>query len=82
MLLATEKVFSPAAVAQAEAIITSAGHSFVKLKSYTDKAQFLTAAAECDAMIILSDKANAGMFDAAKNPQVGCPALGRQQGLR
>ena len=37
------------------------------LGSYTCRAKFLAAAAECDAMIILSDKANAGMFDAAKN---------------
>jgi len=67
VLLATEKAFSGAAVAQAEAIITAAGHSLVKCENYKERSEFLTAAADCDAMIIRSDKANAEMFDAAKN---------------
>ena len=65
VLLATEKAFSAGAVSQAESIIQGAGHTFVKLENYKERAQFLAAAAECDAMIIRSDKADREMFNAA-----------------
>jgi len=67
VLIATEKAFSPAAVAQAESIVKAGGHSFDKLENYKDRADFLKAAANCDAMIIRSDKADQEMFDAAKD---------------
>ena len=35
-----------------------------------DRQQFLTAAADCDAMIIRSDKADKAMFDAAKKLKI------------
>jgi len=67
VLIATEKAFSAGAVSQAESIVQAAGHTFVRCENYKERSQFLAAAAECDAMIIRSDKADKEMFEAAKN---------------
>merc|ERR1712038_1427635 len=66
VLIATEKAFSAGAVSQAESIVQAAGHTFVRCENYKKRSQFLAAAAECDAMIIRSDKADKEMFEAAK----------------
>lgn len=70
VLLATEKAFSPAAVGQAESILTAAGHKLVKLENYSAKQQLLDAAASCDAMIIRSDKADKDVLAAAKQLKI------------
>merc|ERR1712038_1656968 len=67
VLIATEKAFSAGAVSQAESIVQAAGHTFVRCENYKKRSQFLAAAAECDAMIIRSDKADKELFEAAKN---------------
>jgi len=66
VLLATDKAFAQEAVQQMEAIFKDAKYEFVKLENYKERSEFLTAAADCDAMIIRSDKATADLFDAAK----------------
>jgi len=70
VLLATEKAFAKAAVSQAETILKDAGHTLVKLENYKERSEFLTAAADCDAMIIRSDNADAELIQAAKKLKV------------
>jgi len=65
VLLLTEKAFSKPAVQQTEDILTAAGYTLAKCENYKDRADALTAAATCDAMIIRSDKANAELLNAA-----------------
>jgi len=67
VLLATEKAFAAQAVNQLESILQKADYKLVKLENYKERQELLTAAADCDAMIIRSDKADKELFDAAKN---------------
>ncbi|MDR1743511.1 MAG: 3-phosphoglycerate dehydrogenase [Dysgonamonadaceae bacterium] len=55
ILLATEKPFAAPAVQEIKKIATDAGHAFVVLDKYTDKAQLIEAAKEADGIIIRSD---------------------------
>ena len=70
VLLATEKPFAKAAVEGISKIFAQAGYELVKLEKYTDKADLLKAAADVDAMIIRSDKADAAVIEAGKNVKV------------
>ena len=70
VLLATEKPFAKAAVEGISKIFAQAGYELVKLEKYTDKADLLKAAADVDAMIIRSDKADAAVIEAGKNLKV------------
>lgn len=67
VLLATEKAFAAQAVNQLESILQKAGYELKKLENYKERQELLTAAADCEAMIIRSDNANKELFDAAKN---------------
>lgn len=70
VLIATEKPFAAAAVNGIRKEIEGAGHEFVLLEKYTEKAQLLDAVKDVDAMIIRSDKADAEVLAAAKNLKV------------
>ena len=70
VLVATEKPFAAAAVEGIRKEIEAAGNELVLLEKYENKAQLLEAVAQCDAMIIRSDKVDAEVFDAAKNLKI------------
>lgn len=70
VLIATEKPFAAAAVEGIRKEIEGAGHELALLEKYTEKAQFLDAVKDVDALIIRSDKATAEVFDAAKNLKI------------
>lgn len=70
VLIATEKPFAPAAVADIKKEIEGAGHELAVLEKYTDKSQLIDAVKDADAAIIRSDKFTADVFDAAKNLKI------------
>ncbi len=67
VLIATEKPFAATAVQGIKSVLDNAGYETVMLEKYTEKAQFLKAVADVDAIIIRSDKVDAEVLDAAKN---------------
>lgn len=70
VLLATQKPFAAAAVAGIRDIIEGAGHTFALLEKYEDQSDLVSAAADADAIIIRSDKVDAGVLDGAKNLKI------------
>lgn len=70
VLVATEKPFAPAAVAQIKQIVEDAGFDFASLEKYTDKAELLAAVKDADALIIRSDKATKEVIEAASNLKI------------
>ena len=70
VLIATEKPFAATAVSGIKEVIEGAGYELVLLEKYTEKAQFLAAVADVDAIIIRSDKVDAEVLDAAKNLKI------------
>ena len=70
ILVATEKPFAAAAVNGIKAEIEAAGNQVVLLEKYTEKAQFLDAVKDADALIIRSDKVDAEVLDAAKQLKI------------
>ena len=65
ILVATEKPFAKAAVDGIREIAAAAGHELALLEKYTDKAQFIEAVADADALIVRSDKVTAEVIAAA-----------------
>ena len=65
ILVATEKPFAKAAVDGIREIAVAAGHELALLEKYTDKAQFIEAVADADALIVRSDKVTAEVIAAA-----------------
>lgn len=70
VLLATQKPFAAAAVAGIREIIEGAGHTLALLEKYENQANLVSAAADADAIIIRSDKVDAGVLDGAKNLKI------------
>lgn len=70
VLVATEKPFSPAAVAELLEVFKKADYEVQLLESYTDKADLLAAVVEAEAMIIRSDKVTAEVLEAAKQLKI------------
>ena len=70
VLIATEKPFAKSAVEGIESILKEANYEVVRLEKYTDKAEFLAAVADVDALIIRSDKVTAEVLDAAKQLKI------------
>ena len=70
VLLATQKPFAAAAVAGIRDIIEGAGHTFALLEKYENQSDLVSAAADADAIIIRSDKVDAGVLDGAKNLKI------------
>ena len=70
VLVATEKPFAAAAVEGIRKEVEAAGHELALLEKYTEKAQFLDAVKDADALIIRSDKVDAEVLDAAKQLKI------------
>ena len=70
VLVATEKPFAAAAVNGIKAEVEAAGNELALLEKYTEKAQFLDAVKDADALIIRSDKVDAEDLDAAKQLKI------------
>ena len=70
VLIATEKPFAAAAVDGIIKEVEAAGHTLALLEKYTEKTQLLDAVKDADALIIRSDKADADVFNAAKNLKI------------
>ena len=69
ILVATEKPFAAVAVKGIREVVEGAGMELALLEKYTEKAQLLDAVKDADAVIIRSDKVDAEVLDAAKNPK-------------
>jgi D-3-phosphoglycerate dehydrogenase len=65
VLVATEKPFAPAAIAQMKPVVEEAGFEFVLLEKYSSPAELLSAVAEADAMIVRSDLVTREVVEAA-----------------
>lgn len=70
VLIATEKPFAAAAVKGITEVIEAAGYEVALLEKYTEKAQFLDAVKDVQAIIIRSDKVDAEVLDAAKELKI------------
>ena len=70
VLVATEKPFAPAAVAQIKEVLDKANYELVLLEKYTETLELLTAVENVDGMIVRSDKITKEVIDAAKNLKI------------
>ncbi len=70
VLIATSKPFAKVAVDGIKDIFAKAGYEVALLENYKEQAELVAAAADCDAMIIRSDKATEEVIKAAKNLKV------------
>jgi len=70
VLVATEKPFAKVAVAGIADIFQKAGYEMVLLESYKEKADFLKAVADVDAVIIRSDIVDAEVLKAAPDVKI------------
>jgi D-3-phosphoglycerate dehydrogenase len=70
VLVATEKPFAKVAVEGIRKIVEGAGFTLDLLEKYTDKADFLKAVADADALIVRSDKVDAAVIEAAQKLKI------------
>ncbi len=70
VLLATSKPFALQAVEGIQNIIEAAGHMFVKLENYADKAELLEAVRDVNALIVRSDQIDKDVIEAAPELKV------------
>jgi len=70
ILIATEKPFAKTAVDGIKAIVEKAGHELVLCEKYADVSEFHKAVENVDALIVRSDKVDAGVVNAAKNLKI------------
>ena len=70
ILVATEKPFSTAAVAQIKQIVEDGGVEFKALEKYTEKQQLLEAVKDVDGVIVRSDIIDSEVLEAAKNLKI------------
>ncbi|MDA3891273.1 MAG: NAD(P)-dependent oxidoreductase [Salinivirgaceae bacterium] len=70
ILIGTEKPFAPAAVAQMKELAEGKGYAIELFEKYAEQADFVGAVADCDALIIRSDKATKEVLDVAKNLKI------------
>jgi D-3-phosphoglycerate dehydrogenase len=70
VLVATEKPFAKVAVAGISAIFREAGYDMTLLESYKDKADYLTAVAGAEGLIVRSDIVDADVLKAAPNLKI------------
>ena len=70
VLVATEKPFAPAAVAQIKEALDKANYELILLEKYTDKSELLKAVENVDAMIVRSDKVTKEVIEAANNLKI------------
>ena len=65
VLIATEKPFAPKAVEAMRKIVEESGNTLALLEKYTERGQLLKAVADAEALIVRSDKIDAGVIAAA-----------------
>jgi len=71
ILVATEKPFAPAAIAEMKKVIDAHNnYKLVLLEKYTDKSELIKAIEDADAAIIRSDKATKEILESAKKLKV------------
>ena len=70
VLVATVKPFAPAAVNGIRELVEGAGYEMALLEKYENQQDFITAAADADAIIIRSDKADADVIGSANNLKI------------
>lgn len=70
VLVATEKPFAPAAVAQIKEVLDKSSYELVLLEKYTDKSELIKAVEDVDALIVRSDKVTKEVIESAKNLKV------------
>lgn len=70
VLVATEKPFAKKAVEGIREIVEAAGYELVLLEKYADKAAFVAAVADVDALIVRSDKVTAEVIEAARRLRI------------
>lgn len=70
VLLATQKPFAAAAVAEIRKVVEEGGHSLVLLEKYACQSDLVAAAADVEAMIVRSDKVTSEVLDAAKKLRI------------
>jgi D-3-phosphoglycerate dehydrogenase len=70
VLVATVKPFAPAAVNQIREIIEKAGYEFILLEKYGSQEDLIAAVADADALIIRSDRVDAGVIGTAGNLKI------------
>jgi D-3-phosphoglycerate dehydrogenase / 2-oxoglutarate reductase len=70
VLLATQKPFAAAAVAEIRKVVEAGGHQLVLLEKYAEQSDLVAAVADVEAMIIRSDKVTAEVLDAAKTLRI------------
>ena len=70
VLLATEKPFSAAAVAEIRRIVENSGNTLAVLEKYVDASQLTAAVVDADALIVRSDKVTAEVVAASKNLKI------------
>ncbi len=70
VLIATEKPFAKIAADGIRSIFEEAGYHCIFLEKYSSHDDFVQAAADVDAIIIRSDKANKAVIDNAKNLKI------------
>jgi D-3-phosphoglycerate dehydrogenase / 2-oxoglutarate reductase len=70
VLLATEKPFAPAAVAEISGILEKAGYEVYMLEKYTSKLELLDAVKNVHALIVRSDIVDRQVIEAAKELKV------------
>lgn len=66
VLVATEKPFAPAAIAQIKKIVDEAGFELALLEKYSSADELKSAAADANALIVRSDKVTADVVETAK----------------
>jgi D-3-phosphoglycerate dehydrogenase len=67
ILVATEKPFAPAAIAQMKDVVEGAGHQLSLLEKYSSSEELNAAVADAHALIVRSDKVTAEVLKAAKD---------------
>ena len=70
VLLATQKPFAAAAVAEIRKVVEAGGHQLVLLEKYAEQSDLVAAVADVEAMIIRSDKVTAEVLDAARKLRI------------
>lgn len=70
VLVATVKPFAPAAVDGIRKVVEGAGYEMALLEKYENQQDFIDAAADADAIIIRSDKADADVIANGKNLKI------------
>ena len=70
VLIATEKPFAPAAVAQMSEIFKEAGYQVQLLEKYASRSELLQAVKDSQALIVRSDRVDQEVLDAASNLKI------------